>query len=123
MNQDLLIKRLSDNIHAIEGLLRGVDQEQSLWRPAPGKWSFVEIVNHLIDEERDDFRARLDLTLHHPGEPWPKMNPEALVTERDYQSREMAESIENFLIERRATIAWLKGLQSPDWNLWYGSHG
>jgi hypothetical protein len=119
MHHDFLVKRLSDNIPAIEGLLRGVSQEQSLWRPAPEKWSILEIVNHLIDEERDDFRARLDLTLHHPGQPWPSLNPEALVKERNYQGRDLDESIENFLMERRATIAWLKGLGSPDWNLSY----
>jgi len=38
------------------------------------------------------------------------------VTERHYNAREPAASLENFLAERRASLDWLASLQSPGWD-------
>ena len=64
----------------------------------------------------DDFRKRLDLTLHHPGAAWPVNDPEKWVAERKYNERDLKQSLENLISERRKSIAWLKTLQEPDWN-------
>jgi len=84
------------------------------WRPAPGKWSMVEVLCHLADEDRDDFRRRLDLTLHHPGTPWPPNDPEKWVQERNYAARSHADALADFLAERERSVAWLEGLGSID---------
>ena len=77
MDYNYFISSLEKSVKLIKQVLDGVSDEQSKWKPAPEKWSINEVVNHLYDEEKDDFRKRLDLTLHHPHEEWPGIDPEA----------------------------------------------
>ena len=84
------------------------------WKPNPERWSTVEILGHLADEEREDFRLRLDLTLHHPEKEWPPIDPEGWVTARKYSQKDPQRVLEDFLSERRRSIAWLDTLESPD---------
>jgi hypothetical protein len=88
---------------------------QVRWKPTPDEWSIVEVINHLYDEEREDFRLRLDLTLHQPGQPWTGIDPEGWAVERKYNERELEASLKRFLEERQRSVAWLAGLSSPDW--------
>ena len=54
------------------------------WRPESGGWSVLEIVCHLADEEVEDFRRRLRLTLENPTTAWPPIDPEGVSIERKY---------------------------------------
>jgi len=119
MEHSEIIKRLENNSEMIQGLVCGLEEEQARWRPEAGKWSILEVINHLYDEERDDFSKRLDLTLHQPGTAWPPNDPEAWVKEHKYNERDLKTSLENLLAERRKSIAWLKDLKSPDWESAY----
>lgn len=94
------IRRLEAGATTFQGLLRGVTEEQARWKPAADRWSMLEVVCHLADEEVEDFRRRLDLTLHQPGERWPRIDPEAWVEERKYGEQELSESLQRFLSER-----------------------
>ena len=107
------IERFSNNAGVFEHLASGVAVEQAKWKPSPEKWSLLEVVNHLYDEERDDFRARLDSLLHHPERKWPPIAPTEWALERKYNERELGESLERFLEERRKSLAWLKELKEP----------
>lgn len=71
LNISSAVKQLRRNGSAIVALASAVDAEQARWRPAPDKWSILEVVIHLADEEREDFRTRLDLILHDPTQEWP----------------------------------------------------
>lgn len=107
------IERLSGNASVFERLVRGVGDEQARWKPAPEKWSMLEVVNHLYDEERDDFRFRLDSVLRDPEKVWPPIDPPGWATARKYNERELNESLEKFLAERRKSVEWLKELREP----------
>jgi DinB superfamily len=113
MNLTYCIERLSGNASAFEALAHRIGDEQSRWKPTPEKWSILEVVNHLYDEERDDFRFRLDSLLHHPEKTWPPIDPPAWAVERKYNERELNESLQKFLEERRKSIEWLKELKEP----------
>ena len=108
------VHRLLQQAAVIEQLASGVDDTEAHWKPSPGDWSIVEVINHLYDEERDDFRRRFDLTLHEPATPWPPINPPQWAIDRRYNERGLAESLGNFLAERRASLAWLQGLDAVD---------
>ena len=110
-----MIDRMAANAGAIQQLVVGVADDQARWKPAPDAWSILEVVNHLADEERDDFRTRVDLTLHRPEVDWPPIDPVGWVTQRDYASRDLADSLAAFLDERARSLAWLRGLDAPNW--------
>ena len=119
MELDRFISQMADDAQRIRALAEGVSDEQARWRPDPDSWSILEVVNHLLDEEREDFRAFLDLILHRPGEPRPGINPGAWVAERGYNERDLGESLLGFLAAREESLAWLRGLPSPDWEAIY----
>jgi hypothetical protein len=117
MELDWAINRLTAQEAAISWLVAGIDGEDARRRPAPGAWSIVEVMAHLLDEEREDFRQRLDFTLHHQGRPWPPIDPEGWVTARAYQDRNLSEVVPAWRAERQRSLAWLRGIGSPDLNL------
>jgi len=108
--------RLAANAEAIRALGSGLGADQARWRPAPEAWSLLEVVNHLVDEEREDFRTRVEHTLRDPAAPWPPIDPQGWVRARDYQSRDLAASLAAFLRERRASLEWLDGLAAAPWD-------
>ncbi len=110
------IAALERNAPVIAALARAMPAEAVAWRPTPDEWSVLEVVNHLADEEREDFRARLDFVLHQPGGAPPQHDPSSWPTARAYNSRDLEESIARFLSEREQSLAWLRGLAAPDWS-------
>ncbi len=82
MEFETLYGELAHGVEIIRVLVMGIRQEEAQVRPTPESWSILEVIGHLIDEERDDFRLRVDLTLNHPGEKWPPIHPGAWVPER-----------------------------------------
>jgi len=115
MDLEFFANQMADHAETIHSLTLGIAEEQARWKPGPEIWSILEVINHLYDEEREDFRVRLDIILHHPGQPWPPINPKGWVTERSYNQRDLAQSVDGFRQERRKSLAWLRGLESPDW--------
>ena len=107
--------RLSNSAATISSLVQAVGAGQARWKPDAQAWSILEVINHVYDEEREDFRQRLDLILHQPNRPWPPNDPEGWVIERQYNQRALKISLDNFLKEREQSLAWLNGLAQPNW--------
>ena len=99
----------------LDALLEGLPLSDWRWRPPQGGWSLVEIVNHLVDEEVEDFRTRVQLMLEDPEKPWPPLDPEAIVTERKYQERDPLDSLRRFRDERARSVAWFAGALKAPW--------
>ncbi|MFN2533297.1 MAG: DinB family protein, partial [Pyrinomonadaceae bacterium] len=87
MDLDHVIERMTANARIFESLTQGLTTEQARWKPAPDKWSILEVVNHLYDEEREDFRQRLHLVLTDAALNWPPIAPQQWVTARAYSER------------------------------------
>lgn len=116
MNVGYYASQLEATAPVIAALVRDIQETQARWKPSPEDWSILEVINHLYDEEREDFRRRIDLTLHHPLDPIPPNDPEAWVTERSYNTRNLQHSLEQFLAERAQSLEWLRGLRDDaDW--------
>ncbi len=116
MHADSLTTSLELTGKVIVELFAGISPDEARRRPAPGKWSQLEVLCHLLDEERDDFRHRIALTLENPEQDWPGIDPEGWARDRKYNERDPARMREEFRDERERSIAWLRGLGSPDWN-------
>lgn len=111
-----ITNKMANNAATIQSLSQGVTDEQAQWKPDPDTWSFLEVINHLYDEEREDFRFRLEYILHRPGESWPDIDPQGWVEHRGYNQRDFNQSLSNFLAERESSLNWLKGLPLVDWD-------
>lgn len=94
----------------------GISAEQARWKPDDESWSILEVVNHLYDEEREDFRVRLKHILDQTEGMPPSIDPQGWVTSRQYNEREFAASVQNFMQERAASLTWLRSLSSPNWD-------
>ncbi|MGB4837896.1 MAG: DinB family protein [Saprospiraceae bacterium] len=116
MNYNEVIKGLSANRNVYYEILSGLTEEIYLWKPAPDKWCLLEIVCHLYDEEREDFRARIMHILETPTEPLPPIDPQGWVKSRNYVQQNYSESLNNFLIERERSVKLLKAISNPNWN-------
>jgi hypothetical protein len=122
MDFSFFTRQLADNAARIDALIRGVSSQEATWKPDRDTWSILEVVNHLYDEEKEDFRIRLELILHHPEQPWPGIDPAGWVTERRYNERDLEKSLKGFLNERSASLDWLNKLENPNWNASYEAH-
>ena len=119
MQLEALIRSLEAGAAAIPALVGGLSDGEARRPPAPGRWSVVEILSHLADEERDDFRRRVRMTLEDPTQPWPPIDPEGWARERNYAMRSLAPVLDDFRRERTASLAWLRSLSGADWQRAY----
>jgi hypothetical protein len=117
MDLQWALNQLTANGQTIVRLVESTSGEQARLKPGAQAWSMLEVINHLYDEEREDFRQRLDLTLHQPEVEWPPIDPEGWVISRAYQQRDWRQSISNFAAERQTSLQWLQSLEAPDWDL------
>lgn len=115
MNHQQIIARLGVHRDVFKFLFLDLTEEQARWKPAADKWSLLEVMHHLYDEEREDFRKRLSLVLRDPDEPWPAIDPVGWVRQRHYNAKNVNETVNNFSRERLESIQWLHALTSPDW--------
>jgi hypothetical protein len=111
-----MIDRLERFADALPAVVGGLLEADARWRPADGGWSILEIVTHLADEEVEDFRRRVELTLRDPDAPWPPIDPEGWAVERRYNDGKLSEAIDRFVSARRESLQWLAGLNDPDWS-------
>jgi hypothetical protein len=124
-NAGAIIDRLERAAPVIPALALVADERDARWKPAPtekhplGAWSILEICVHLLDEEVDDFRARVRLTLEDPAAPWPRIDPEGRAVAEHYNARDFRQVIAQWVIERRASVAWLREVdrEGTDWNV------
>jgi len=116
MKVELLFAALEQNAHRIRALTYGVTDDEARWRPAPEHWSLLEVIAHLLEEERLDFRPRLDLLLHHPGQLGPPIDPQGWVVARRYNEWDVDDTLQSFLRERSRSLDWLRALEDPRWD-------
>ena len=116
MQFETLTRELALGAEIIGCLAAGFSQADARIRSAPESWSALEVIAHLYDEEREDFRPRLDITLHRPVGDLPPIDPQGWVTSRRYNERDFEATLKGFLIERAKSLAWLEALEAPDWD-------
>jgi hypothetical protein len=119
MESNILYQELANGAESVGQLAAGITPAEARFKPHPEVWSILEVVCHLYDEEREDFRQRLDIMLHRPAEKWPPIDPTGWVVARKYNERDLAEMVANFMAERKNSLAWLKSLSSPNWEAEY----
>jgi len=116
MNHAEIIQGIAGNRNVFKELLSGLTEAIYLWKPAPEKWCLLEIVCHLYDEEREDFRARTRHVLETPSAPLPSIDPQGWVEARSYLQQNFPDKLNSFLAERDQSVKWLQTLPEPRWD-------
>lgn len=116
MELNTIIAQMTQQAEAIAALTTSVSDAQARWRPTPDNWSLLEVMQHLLDEETEDFRTHLDHILHHADQPWPRIDPQGWVTARRYNEQDLADVRARWLAARAASLAWLRTLKAADWH-------
>lgn len=70
MDFQYTLSRMEENAGGVRALVASRSDQEPRWKPDPVTWSVLEGVNHLLDEEREDFCARVDLILRRYADVW-----------------------------------------------------
>ena len=116
-----LYQEMVNSTEIIRALIANVSQEEAQVKPSPEAWSILEVVCHLYDEEREDFREHLDFILHRQHEKWHSIDPQDWVTSRKYNEQHFIEMQMKFFEERGKSLDWLIDLSDADWETTYTS--
>jgi len=119
VSPDDLIRQLEHNAAVVEALFTGVPDPLITWKPSPERWSILEVLCHLADEEVEDFRTRVRLALFTPTVAPPEIDPEGWVLERQYAQQDFEKMMKRFLFERSESTAWLRSLTGVNWSSAY----
>lgn len=115
MEHAAIIHELARNKEVFAQLLIHKSEKAYRWKAAAEQWCLLEIICHLLDEERQDFRSRIQHLFEHPNTPPLPIDPKIWVRERKYMEQNYEEKLQSFLQERSASTQWLKSLENPGW--------
>lgn len=103
-------------------LLGRVNEERSLFRYAPGKWTVREVAGHLSDSERVfTYRA---LTFARGDEtPLPSFDENSWAARSNASARPMSAHVEEIRAVRAATLALFQGFSAAEWERWGTASG
>ena len=110
MNLEYCLAQLKSNAVVIEQMVAGLDSESAHWKPSDNDWSVVEVMCHLADEEREDFRSRFQFILSGASGDPPPNDTVKNVIERRYNERDLTSSLNDYLNERKQSLEWLRSL-------------
>jgi len=115
MQPQTIVKKLEENTSVFKYLLKNKSIEEYTFRPNHNSWCLLEVVCHVLDEEVEDFRARVAHVLTHPNLPLKPISPEKWPMERNYLEKDFETTLESFLMERKKSVDWLSSLNDPNW--------
>jgi hypothetical protein len=113
---DFILEQFQKNKQVFYELFKDESEELFIWKQTPEKWCLLEILCHLYDEERKDFRFRTKWVLEKPNQIPPPFNPIDWVTDHDYMGQDYNIILDKFLKERESSINWLRSLENINWN-------
>ncbi|MBI5354451.1 MAG: DinB family protein [Chloroflexi bacterium] len=116
-----LYQELVNSTEIIRALTANISQDDAQVKPAPETWSILEVICHLYDEEREDFREHLDFILHRQNKEWHEIDPQSWVVSRKYNEQNFIEMQMKFFDERRKSLDWLIDQSGADWDTTYTS--
>lgn len=115
MKPDTIVQKLGENQLVFKYLLGNKSVEEYSFKSNSNSWCLLEVACHLLDEEVEDFRARVNHILTIPNMPLPPIAPHKWPIERNYLQKDFHDTVQNFLAERQKSLDWLSSLKEPNW--------
>ena len=103
----------------MEEILQNRSPDEYDFKFSDSKWNLKEIICHLLDEERFDFKSRIQFLFLHPNEQPPTLNPPEWVEDRIYKKRNYEDVLNQFISERHESIEWLQDSKEKPWTNHY----
>jgi hypothetical protein len=97
----------------LRGLVSGLTEDEARWKPAPARWSVLEVLGHLAHVEAHGFRARVLKMLSEDNPQIANYDPDAWAAAGAYDSGSLEDAHDAFARERGASLALLESL-SPE---------
>lgn len=117
MKPETIFQKLKDNQSVFKYFLENKSLEEYTFKSDNNSWCLLEVACHLLDEEVEDFRARVNHVLTTPNLPLLPIAPHKWPLERNYLQKDFESTVEKFLDERQKSVDWLSSLKEPNWQL------
>lgn len=108
-----VIAVMSSQGEELRKLLKSVSDAQANVRPAPGEWSIKEVVAHINDTERV-FAYRAMRVARGDQTPLPGFEQNDYINATDFNTRSLADLVDEFDFQRRANVLLFKGLSAEE---------
>ena len=104
-----------EQLAAMPGLLRsvtaGMSNEEARWKVDPGRWSTLEVLEHLVHVEAHGFRGRAARILAEDEPLLPNYDPDALMRAGSCTQPDLATALDEFERARTLSLHLLQQLQ------------
>lgn len=114
--EEQLINRLESNLSVINDQLNNRGREEYFYLPDPKSWSMIQVLDHLVDEEQYDFRARLFSVLEDPNKKLPAFDPIKTLEKKSFVDEDFNELLDQFMDERIKSVAMLRLVETEQWD-------
>jgi len=91
-----------------------IPESKADWRYAPGKWTTLEVVGHILDTERI-FGYRLLTFARGDTVTLPRADEELYVKNAEFTRYPIAEWLEEFALVRRSHVTFVRHLPADAW--------
>ena len=99
---------LGETPSILRGLMRELNDEDAVWKPAPDRFSVAEVIAHLSHSEGHCYRMRLDRFMR---EEMPEFEPdEAQMYLGLYRGADLEDSFDHFEAQREINVEYLRTL-------------
>jgi len=109
-----IISALKNQPEDLQKLLAGISIEKEDFRYQPGKWSFKELVGHIVDGERV-FSYRALRISRGDQTPLAGFEENSYVANSNFTNSNLADLIEEFSLLRAANVLLFKNLRDEAW--------
>ncbi|MCO6495192.1 MAG: DinB family protein [Bacteroidetes bacterium] len=112
VDEDIL-KELETQLEEYPKFIKSIPKEKELFSYAPGKWTVKEIIGHNTDTERVMFNRAFRIA-RNDKTPIPGFDEDAYVAATNFNSREMEDLLEEFILQRKSIIYFFKTLTQDE---------
>jgi len=119
-NINQILEKQRDAAPDLASLIAGKAEPALRRAPAPGKWSVVEVIAHMAEDElASSWRYRQ--MLENPGVPLAGFDQDEWARRGQYAKWDLRDALEMFRLLRAANVRLLEGLTEDEWARW-GTH-
>jgi hypothetical protein len=105
---------LGAGLASLQGVFAALPAAVLAWRPAPGEWSALEVVGHLIETEERGFAGRIRTLLAEERPRFQGWDPDTVARARRDAERDPAELLAELTRRRTEGIALVERLSPAD---------